>query len=184
MKKFFSVFTAFLMSVLLTSCTVQLEVNADTLTARICESGIYAPLDSETVFNGKTGYRFIGTTSGNQLILRLEAADNTLQKLSGAGITLSCENGITGTQKADFINLSKLIIENFTDAESDEITEKLNMAKSDFEKDNFIFCETKYYRFSFITTKIGADFFAQSKKAVPDSSVIQSLSETQPFRTS
>ena len=58
------------------------------------------------------------------------------------------------------------------------------MSKSDFENDNFVFCETKYYRFSFITTKIGADFFAQSKKTVPDSSVIQSLSETQPFRIS
>lgn len=184
MKKFFTVFTAFLMSVLLTSCTFQQEVNADTLTARICKSGTFAPLTAENIFNGKAGYRFIEGTSGNQLILRFEAADNTLQTLSGAGITLSSENGITGTQKDDFINLSKLITENFTTEVSEEIAEKLNMSKSDFSKDNFIFYETKYYRFSFITTKIGADFFAQSKKAVPDSSVIQSLSETQPFRTS
>lgn len=184
MKKFFSVLTAFLISVLFTSCTVQQEVNADTLTARICESGVYTPLTAENIFNGKAGYRFVETASGNQLILRFEAADNTLQAISGAGITLSYESGISGTQKADFINLSKLIIENFTTDESEEIAKKLNMSKSDFENDNFVFCETKYYRFSFITTKIGADFFAQSKKTVPDSSVIQSLSETQPFRIS
>ncbi len=184
MKKYFSVFTAFLMSVLLTSCTVQQEVNADTLTARICESGIFTPLASETVFNGKSGYRFLKSESGNQLILRFEAADNALQTLAGAGITLSCESGISGTQKADFITLSKLIINNFTHEQSNEITEKLNISKSNFEKDNFVFYETQHYRFSFITTKIGADVFAQSKKAVPDSSVIQSLSETQPFKTS
>lgn len=184
MKKFFTVFTAFIMSVMLTSCTVQQDVNADTLTARICKSGIYTPIATETVFNGKSGYRFLKTESGNELVLRFEAADNTLQTLTGAGITLSYENGISGTQKADFINLSKLIVEIFTDVQSNQITEKLNIAKTDFGKDNFIFYETQYYRFSLITTKIGADFFAQSKKAVPDSSVIQSLSETQPFKTS
>ena len=184
MKKFLTIFIILIACISLTSCTVQQEVNADTLAARICKSGVYSPLAAENIFNGKSGYRFLKTEAGNELILRFEAADNTLQVLAGAGITLSCESTVTGTQKADFINLSKSIIENFTEENGDDITENLNIAKCDFEKDNFIFYETQNYRFSFITTKIGADFFAQSKKAVPDSSVIQSLSETQPFKTS
>lgn len=165
--------------VFLTACSVQDTMNSRIFIDRLCKQTGFAAQSEEIVFEGLTGSCLLKNESGTALMLRTAATDESLQMISCVRLTVSYDGECPGTQRAAFIAACTAAIEIFAaedKAQAKSVISALSLPQADFSQDEFKYHNTLWYRYTFVTTKIGAEFSVESRRIVPDSSVEMSLS--------